>query len=273
MIYQEFKKKYQGKGVDFDGNKEFWCVDTYRAYCDEVLNIPQSPMVRGAADIWNTYLKKYFKRIENTPAGVPSQGDIVLWSTKSGGGYGHVAVFDKGDAMDFTSLDQNWPIGSKCHLQTHSYTNVLGWLKFRQPANDIPTDWKKQYEELEKKHKEYVVSREEKVKDLEGAIESLTIDLKSRDDAIKELRKENAKLREEVKELMKTKPIFEAIKEPLRLLILAILPFLVAYFGNLSYGWAAIAVLVLRAVDKFLHEKGKETKNEGYLGVKGLTYI
>lgn len=64
---------------------------------------------------------------------------------------------------------------------------------------------------------------------------------------------------------------WKAIKEPLRLLVLAILPFGIAYFAVLPYSWAVVATVILRWFDKFLHELGKETEKEGWLGIKGLT--
>lgn len=58
---------------------------------------------------------------------VPSPGDIVVWGSGVGPA-GHVAVFIGGDANSFDSFDQNWPIGSLCHVQhDHTYNSVLGW--------------------------------------------------------------------------------------------------------------------------------------------------
>lgn len=94
--------------IDFDGAYAGQCVDLYRQYCKEVLAFPQSPPVRGAADIWDTYLKNCFTRYENTPTAVPQKGDVMLWNKNAGGGFGHVAVFISGDANKFKSFDQNW---------------------------------------------------------------------------------------------------------------------------------------------------------------------
>ena len=63
--------------------------------------------------------------------------------------------------------------------------------------------------------------------------------------------------------------IWEAIKEPLRLLVLAVIPFAIAYFVVLPYEWAVIATVVLRFIDKLLHEIGRVEKNKGL--VAGLT--
>ena len=59
------------------------------------------------------------------------------------------------------------------------------------------------------------------------------------------------------------KALWEATKEPLRLLVLSVIPFAVAYFTEVSYEWAGIAVFILRWVDKYLHESG--------VAVKGIT--
>jgi len=61
---------------------------------------------------------------------------------------------------------------------------------------------------------------------------------------------------------MKT-ALWEAVKEPLRILVLAVIPFAIAYLTEVSYEWAVVAVVVLRFVDKFLHQLGKEKESEG----------
>lgn len=48
----------------------------------------------------------------------------------------------------------------------------------------------------------------------------------------------------------------EATKEPLRLLVLSVIPFAAAYFTELDYTWAGLVVFVLRWIDKYLHESG-----------------
>jgi hypothetical protein len=60
----------------------------------------------------------------------------------------------------------------------------------------------------------------------------------------------------------KYKPIIAALKEPLRLLVLAIIPFALAYFQAIDAQWALIMVMALRFGDKYLHELGKEKGDE-----------
>lgn len=147
MTVDEFFSKYEGKGINYDGKYGNQCVDLYRQYVKEALSAPQSPPVRGAKDIWSTYLSEHFDRVENTPNAVPQKGDIIIWGSTLGT-FGHVAVFVSGDKNSFTSFDQNFPVEGHynesgdfigtgvCHFQPHSYYAVLGWLR---PINDIIT--------------------------------------------------------------------------------------------------------------------------------------
>lgn len=67
--------------------------------------------------------------------------------------------------------------------------------------------------------------------------------------------------------------IWEAVKEPLRLLVLAIIPLTVVYVNGLPYEWAGVAILVLRLIDKLMHLVGKELSTGKVVSplVKGLT--
>lgn len=142
MTLDEFVNKYNNKGIDVDGfpkDNPYQCVDLYRQYVKECLDFPQSPSVAGAKDIWDTYLTSYFTRYNNSPTAVPKKGDIILWGTKLGQ-YGHVAIFLDGGVTKFNSFDQNYPEGSLCHIQSHTYTGVLGWLrpKEQQLVENVP---------------------------------------------------------------------------------------------------------------------------------------
>jgi len=134
MTFQQFFDQYNGQGVDFDGFYGDQCVDLVQYYNRDVVG---GPVLTGnAADIWTTYPPAYYSRVANTPTGVPQLGDIVIWDGSLNGGPGHIAVFEQGDANGFTSFDQNWPVGSLCHFQSHDYTKVLGWLHPTPPPTD-----------------------------------------------------------------------------------------------------------------------------------------
>ena len=125
MNYQEFVDKWNGKSIDFDGYYGFQCMDLAHQYCVDVVGKDFAP-APAAKDVWNQEPQGYDK-IPNSPEGVPSKGDVVIWGSGVGP-YGHIAIFDHGDNNSFTSFDQNWPVGSLCHLQPHNYTGVLGWF-------------------------------------------------------------------------------------------------------------------------------------------------
>lgn len=140
MTFDPFIWKYTGKAVDYDGKYGPQCMDLYRQYVKEVLGFPQSKPVPSAKDVWDTYLPDFYERISNSPSGVPQKGDIVIWGGNYGP-HGHIAIFIQGNTKQFTSFDQNDPLGSLCHEQLHTYKGVLGWLrpKYATIEPDMPT--------------------------------------------------------------------------------------------------------------------------------------
>ena len=143
MTNQDFVNKYNGKGINFDGYYGNQCMDLWQQYNKEVVGAPAIPAA-VAKLVWlnNAYPLGYYTKVANTPTNIPVAGDVVIWD----GTAGHIAVFQTGDVMKFTSFDQNYPsqgyydkygnfIGTGvCHLQTHNYNNVLGWLHPHAPA-------------------------------------------------------------------------------------------------------------------------------------------
>jgi len=78
------------------------------------------------------------------------------------------------------------------------------------------------------------------------------------------------KERKEVKKEMNKKVLWEAIKDPVRLFVLAIIPFAISYFTALPASWAVGATFVLQALDKYLHELWKIDKKQGWNGLTGF---
>jgi len=58
------------------------------------------------------------------------------------------------------------------------------------------------------------------------------------------------------------KALWEATKEPLRILVLAVIPFVLSYLGAFSATWAIWLTIALKFLDKYLHVRYDE---------KGLT--
>lgn len=134
LTLDQFITKYMGRYIDWDGWYGAQCVDLMRFYQRDVLGVtPQSiPAAGSAKQIFQNfpYNNATFAKIDNTPTNIPQKGDIIFWGTYLGvtGWAGHVAVYTGGDLYNIISFDQNWPTGTSCHLQKHSYKGVLGWL-------------------------------------------------------------------------------------------------------------------------------------------------
>lgn len=132
MTFQEFKKNVIGKSFDYDGVAGCQCVDLVKVYLKDCFNIHAGAW-GNAVDYWNNINKpgmsENFTRIPNTRDLVVQNGDIVVWNTNVGGGYGHVAVGTSDSNKDyFTSLDQNWGVKEVRYIR-HNYDNVIGVLR------------------------------------------------------------------------------------------------------------------------------------------------
>lgn len=132
ISFDDFITTWTGKGIDFDHVFGDQCVDLYHQYCQDVFGI-YTPPVPVAKDLWTTYPTQSFDRIANTPSGVPSKGDVMIYGPYGTiyGQAGHVDVFIAGDVTYYTAFSQNFPTGSLCHVQKHDYRGVIGWLHFK----------------------------------------------------------------------------------------------------------------------------------------------
>lgn len=132
MNLTDFKIKYLGKTLCYpDGQYCGECLSLAKQYIKEVFGFNPPPSGSNSAyGYWSNFpnpLGSYFKKVVNTLEAVPSKGDIVIWNTNTGNGYGHIAIVLEATQGSFKSLDQNWG-GKETHEQGHYYTNVAGWL-------------------------------------------------------------------------------------------------------------------------------------------------
>jgi len=131
MTLDQFITKYNGKYIDYDHAYGPQCVDLMRQYTDEVLRLPQLPRAKYAKDIFKQFkTDSNFKKIFNTPTGVPKRGDIIFWDWRwpVTGIAGHVAVFSGGNTSRFIAFTQNYPTNSPCRFYNYDYRGVMGWI-------------------------------------------------------------------------------------------------------------------------------------------------
>lgn len=127
-LLEDFIKKYDGKFVEAGGsaNAMWQCTDLANQWLSEGLGLPK---ILGTNAI--DFPKKANDKlvwIKNTPDGIPSEGDLVIYDL---GPYGHIDIFTKSlSNTSFNAFSQNWPVGSVCTTIKHYYIRdkVVGWL-------------------------------------------------------------------------------------------------------------------------------------------------
>ena len=138
-----FVKLHNAKYRDWDGYYGAQCMDLMHYWVDYLKLTPLPPAPTARDEFVNFRSHPNFTKHLNTEIAIPLPGDILFWDkpwdpiTRTGslgaigitGWAGHVAVFVDGDVNKVTSFDQNWPTGSPCHVQAHSYRGIMGWLR------------------------------------------------------------------------------------------------------------------------------------------------
>lgn len=130
MTLTQFIAKYRGKRVDADGAYGAQCVDLLKKYYPEVLGVPA---IRGnGVDYFANSPATKFLKFYNTPTRVPRAGDVMVWKKTAYLPYGHVGIVTRANVFWFETFEQNWPGGSACRINRHSYIGkypVLGWVR------------------------------------------------------------------------------------------------------------------------------------------------
>lgn len=123
MTLKRFIVNNLNKKVDFDGKFGFQCVDLYRQYCKDVLEIPQTPAIEGAKDIWENHGS--LKQSKDSFA----VGDILIYDATPSNKYGHVCILvSLLDTDTFIVFEQNGFEQSGAKLTVRNNNNLLGSL-------------------------------------------------------------------------------------------------------------------------------------------------
>lgn len=132
MTLLEFVNKNCGKKVDFDGYYGAQCVDLFRQYCRDVLDVPHTGAVEGAKDLVERYWslpveRKHFVLCKD--ASSVKSGDVVVWGATDKNRYGHVAIAVAEDENVLLVFEQDGFKQDGAKLAWRSKNNVIGVLK------------------------------------------------------------------------------------------------------------------------------------------------
>ena len=127
MTLTQFIKNNQGKKVDFDGKYGAQCVDLYRAYCRDVLDIQQTPGVVGAKDIITK--PGVLEVTRDSVLADYSRGDVLVWDATKTNPYGHVAILvEVYNTKYFLVFEQDGYKQDGARLVLRSREGLLGCL-------------------------------------------------------------------------------------------------------------------------------------------------
>jgi len=125
MTFETFFNLFNETRVDFDGYYGTQCVDLVKFWSRAI----GGPPIKGNAKTLLTQGGDFYAVILNQPMNIPKKGDIVVWGSGMGGGFGHTAIAAAGcNVMKLIAFGQNYPTYSHCKISVHNYKNVLGWL-------------------------------------------------------------------------------------------------------------------------------------------------
>lgn len=132
MKLNEFINKYIGTKVDFDGVYGAQCVDLFRQYCKDVLNIPHTGAVGGAIELYTKYdllpvEKKYFDKVYKTIY----SGDVVIFNKTEKNEFGHVAIVLGECINGLLVFEQDGFAQDGAKISIWSKNNVAGYLRFK----------------------------------------------------------------------------------------------------------------------------------------------
>ena len=138
MTYQEFKNKYNGKYVDFDGSYGCQCWDLAQFYNTEVLGVP-SWVLSGCGGVKNMLyppkradLDKYFDEVDTHAM---QQGDLCIWDCND---LGHIAIYDHYENGQCYYFSQN---PNPCQVMIINLKNHHAFrLKKEEITPNVPRD-------------------------------------------------------------------------------------------------------------------------------------
>ena len=136
-LLNNFITKYTGIQCGDTSQNFGQCVGLSELWMD-TLNLNTPHEYGNACDLLAN-ANDNFDVIYNTPTGIPLSGDIMVWGTSWGSGYGHTGIFCSGNENTFNCFEQNDAEGSAPHAKIYNYNGIIGWLHPKITFDTPPT--------------------------------------------------------------------------------------------------------------------------------------
>lgn len=145
---QQWIHDHTGKGVDFDGQFGYQCMDLAVSYLYYVTD-GAVRMWGNAKDSINNDFKGLATVYRNTPQFKPKSGDIAVYTSGSYAQYGHIQVVINGNLNYYKCLEQNWnnmgaTFREVATVRTHYYDGVTHFIRphFKRAGHQPKTEFK-----------------------------------------------------------------------------------------------------------------------------------
>ena len=123
MTLKRFIITYNGKKVDWDKAYGCQCVDLFRQYCKDVLDVEQCPSVVGAKDLINKPGKLEVTHDSYAP------GDVLIYDATKSNPYGHVCILvNMLDSGTFIVFEQDGFKQDGAKLNVRGKVGLIGGL-------------------------------------------------------------------------------------------------------------------------------------------------
>lgn len=148
--YTEFKNKWLGECIDYDGAFWFQCTDLIKQYLDECLWLWKQKALGNANQIPNNLIKQKFWKID--PGKNIIQGDIIVRTSWK---LWHIAIVDRVLWDKVHVLEQNWTGKNSGswkdwnEIRIHAYDR--NWFQVILRNEDILRNYNKEVEFVEER--------------------------------------------------------------------------------------------------------------------------
>lgn len=134
-----FVNQYNGRMVDFDGAYGAQCTDLVEVYNRDVVRAPK--IGGNGKDMFARASANHYHKLGAGTA--PVKGDIAVWGSSVGGGYGHVAIVlaDQGGSVRILSQNNHAPYAGNTPtgIISMSKNGIIGYLRPKNLTPPPPT--------------------------------------------------------------------------------------------------------------------------------------